>query len=294
MQVGWMRVSERRDQALTYAATCQAVAQADSLGLHQIYLAGQMPDLLADLPRTNRVRIGLDLTAFAAKARDNTAEAIRAAHDRLDGRLVIGLMTGQTVEARTMEEVFGAHMSDYPSAALYSDLPMEQPQPDVLSLPRPGTAPDLRTAVTNGLHVLSPAWNERDQLARHWPDIVAGATHARRRARPLLWHVARCIYVSSDRAQVDAYKAGPAKAYLRRAGVRTDRAASLVIAGSAQHVAEQVRDLRTHIGPFGTLHCIDPGLEPATAARQRELLMTQVLPQLEGATPVASRQLERT
>jgi len=161
-------------------------------------------------------------------------------------------------------------------------------------MPEAGKSADMRQAAANGFHAMSPAHQTRSCLSRHWPALVAGATHAARRACPSHWHVARCIYVSDNPAKVAAYCAGPAAAYFRQlpcSGGIDNGAAP--IAGSAQDVAAQLRALRARVGPFGVLHCIDPGLGIAEAQIQRQRLARDVLPIVNGKLPTSIKELER-
>lgn len=295
MQLAWMRGSDAHAPQLSITQWRSIVAQSDELGFRQVHWAGSGPDTLGELPRLSRLKIGIDVARFGSHAPRALVGAIQRATDLMEGRLVLALKTGHSPRDRTTGQMFETVLSEPTPHMVQSDMRMAAPRPEVLVVAKAGTTPGVARAAANGFHVLSPAWQTRQELSRQWPAIVAGATHAARRSCPSHWHVARCIFVSDDRAAVAAYRQGVALAYFKRAAVAQVMAGKFVIAGSAAEVAAQVSRLRARVGPFGTLHCIDPGLDAAEGLRQRARLVSQVLPRMTGSeTSTPEKILERT
>ena len=297
MQFAWMRISSTTRPQLSISEHKDIVGRADRLGFDQLHLSGLTPEDIEGLPQTNTLRIGLDIAALSPQTPRALATNIRRIADHLNGRLVLRLTTSCQPESRLAEQTIETLLSQTTPNPLNSDLPMPLPHPDVLVVPQENSTPDLVKAASNGFHGLSPAWQTRSEISRHWPAIVAGATHAARRARPSHWHVARCIFVSDDPAEVDAYRNGPALSYLRQSAIPkanlTQLADEAIIAGSADEVAARLRQLRERIGPFETMHCVDPGLDPADIHCQQERLIAQVRPRLAKNIPAAKKELER-
>ncbi|MEP3636651.1 MAG: hypothetical protein ABJN14_05240 [Paracoccaceae bacterium] len=293
MQVAWMRGSGT--PKLTAAQWHSVVAQADEIGFRQVHLTGLDDEALAAMPRLSQLRVGLDIAGFRQQAPRTLVSHIRQAYDAVDGRLVLGLTTGASPQMRATTQMFETVTSSAAPHMLPSDFPMAAPRPEVMVIPQNATSPCVALAAKNGFHMLSPAWQTRRELSRHWPSIVASATHANRRACPSQWHVARYVFVSEDRAAIAAYRSKVAQDYLGPAGVDPFLAEHRVIAGSATQVTEQITQLRTRIGPFGTLHIVDPGLEPHEGCRQRNRFASMVLPHLtRDDAPVIQKALERT
>ena len=135
----------------------------------------------------------------------------------------------------------------------------------------------MRRSASNGFAALSPAWQTLPEIARHWFEIVAGATHAARRACPTQWHVGRLIFISDDPAAVEAYRSGPARSYLEThcpSDAQQGRE-DVIIAGPKRVVTERIAELIRRVGPFGTLHCIDPGLPADDAVTQMRRLASE-------------------
>ncbi|MEO9898701.1 MAG: hypothetical protein ABJD13_10080 [Paracoccaceae bacterium] len=293
MQVAWMRGTST--PTLTATQWHSVVVQADEIGFRQVHLTGLGDEALVAMPRLTQLRIGLDLAGFRPQAPRTLINNIRQAYDAVDGRLVLGLTTGASSQMRATTQIMETVTSKAAPNMLPSDFPMAEPRPEVMVIPQNDTAPSVTLAAANGFHMLSPAWQTRQELSRHWPAIVASATHASRRACPSQWHVARCVFISDDRAAIAAYRSKTAQAYGTKPGVDPSKAEQNIIAGSAAEVFEQITQLRTRIGPFGTLHIVDPGLDHDEGCRQRSRFASMVLPQLtRGDAPVIQKALERT
>ncbi|MDB2407871.1 hypothetical protein N9W17_05035 [Jannaschia sp.] len=294
MQLGLIRDSGKRETASTRADGLEMARLADRLGLQHLRLRGLVgDDLDAVANATESIRIGLDARALAGQGPRAMAMAICDAQTRAAGRLVIEFPCGRLPEMRGAAEALET-VSQTPCPQ--DGLGFAHPATDRMALIATGQPQEAKAAAACGDHVLSPAWLPRAAIARHWPAIVAGATHARLRARSARWHVARLVFVSDDPASVARYLGGPARRYLAAHGAPTDEAhlRQVAIAGSADHVSRRLADLRRRAGPFGVLHCVDPGLDPASARHTLLRLVREVMPALTGATPTRPKELERT
>ena len=295
MRLGWMRLSDEATPALRQAELIETVAQADALGLDQIYLSGFGPEVLDALPEVPSLDIGLDFDRFPVSSPRETEACFRAAQDKIDGRLFLGETSASGTHDPSAPDLIETILSDTYPHPLRSDYPMAPPRPEVLVLPHMGQGADVARAAANGFHALSAPWQSTGALSRHWPGFVAAATHSALRARPCHWHVARLIHVSDDREAATSYRTEIAQAYLERAGVTDPEiAADLIVAGTAEEVIAKLRRLRARVGPFGTVHCVDPGLAPNEAARQRVRLARDVMPALQDGATVPSEELETT
>ena len=295
MELGWMRIASHDAAPMSTAAIRDAIAQTEALGFRQIHLPELNLNFLRHLPETETLRFGLDVSTMTNLPPRALAEKLHCAMHKLNGRLVLGLHLDATPQSRITSQVIETLLSDTAPRPLDTDLPMCPPRPEVLVMPEAGNNADMRQAAANGFHAMSPAHQSRSCLSRHWPALVAGATHATRRACPSHWHVARCIYVSDNPAKVAAYCAGPAATYFRQLSRSSgiDKGAA-PIAGSVQDVAAQLQTLRARIGPFGVLHCIDPGLGMSEGQIQRQRLAKEVLPRVNGKLPISIKELEST
>ncbi len=287
MRLAWMRSSNTLVPRLSASELRREVSHSDELGLRQYHLSGRGLDVLEALPPMHRLRIGVDLPAPGSESLHSLRRTVRSARDGLEGRLVLGLDTDRLAGFGTGDNAMEFALSETTQPCASGRREMAASLPEVLVLPKPGRVPDVARAAAHGFHVYSPAWQSRRDVSRHWPAIVAGATHALKRVRPCQWHIARFVFVSDDRALVDDYLNGPALRYLNWAVSRTMReqnAGDFLIAGSSEEVAERLVRLRRLVGPFGTLHCVDLGLDHAEACRQRERLVKEVLPLMASVT----------
>jgi len=137
------------------------------------------------------------------------------------------------------------------------------------------------------------------------PAIVAGATSALRRAQPSQWQVNRVVVVHENAQTVHNYlhsSHSPIRrhfTYLAQRGlIDADVDAHLkrvVIAGSAQKVAEEILALREVVGEFGTLNIIDPVGNDANLMRKTMVqLAEEVLPMVTKSTVSHFKNLEKT
>ena len=189
--------------------------------------------------------------------------------------------------------------------------PLQQPRPEIV-----GTvvAPYSKGVVAMGardFHPLSANFLLPQWVATHWGNYVQGKESVGRQAQVSDWRVARTIFVADDAATARRYghedAASPYRFYyqqmltkMRKLGrvdlFKTHREQPdeeitldyvldrLVIAGTAEDVAEQVLAFHEETGPFGEL--VYAGLDWADETlgrRSMELMATEVMPRVESA-----------
>lgn len=303
MLLGLIRDPDPADPVDAKNGSLETIALADCLGLRQVQLcARDERDLDLIIEMTERIRIGLGAARLNGRSPGAKARDLRAMQDRAGGRLVLGLPSDTSPGARREAETLETLVSEPGLCPLSADLPTDPrfpiapPRPEILGLPVTGTPQEAAASAALGRLILSPAWITPQALSWHWPAIVAGATHARRRVHPAHWHVARCVMVSDDPDAIARFTNGPVRAYLMRCGVaETDLRRllpHLVIAGPAARVASAISRMRNRVGPFGVLHCIDPGGDAAPVRETLTRMVRDVLPALDGNAPDRARQME--
>jgi len=291
MKLGWMRADGTGIPALSWSDQADIIAHADSAGFHQIHLPHLCLNAAYRLPHTRRMQVAIhieDLLTFSPRL---IADKLRAAMDVRQNRLVLSLSSGRSARARTTRQIIETLISADQDQG-HGSIQLAGLCPEVLSVPPCGEDTALRHAAADGFHALTPAWRARKDLAGDWTDIMIGATHARRRARPAEWHLARHIYVHDDPAQIAAYRATLADNHTAY-GFRTrEDALREVIAGPAAQVIDDIAHLRDMAGPFGVLHCVDPGLAAGQGRRLRDRLTSEILPALTGQAETKEKVLE--
>jgi alkanesulfonate monooxygenase SsuD/methylene tetrahydromethanopterin reductase-like flavin-dependent oxidoreductase (luciferase family) len=205
--------------------------------------------------------------------------------------------------ARTMDENLGVG---------FIGKPLQQPRPEIV-----GTvvAPFSKGVVAMGskdFHPLSANFLLPQWVATHWPKYVEGKESVGATADTSDWRVARTVFVADTHEQAVEYaKSSPDSPYrfyyqqmltkMRKLGrlnlFKADQGADddsitietlldeLVIAGTAEEVAEQLVAFHDEVGPFGEL--VYAGLDwvdPTLARRSMELMATEVVPAVERAT----------
>jgi len=152
---------------------------------------------------------------------------------------------------------------------------------------------------------LLPQW-----VKSHWGKYVPGCAEAGRPADPANWRVAKTVFVADDGAVAQKYGKGEDGPYhfyykqllykLKRAGrsnlfkesrdapdesVTLDGVVDrLVIAGTADEVAEQIMTFREETGDFGTLlYCGIDWADGALGRRSMELMAEKVMPRVNQA-----------
>ena len=282
MELGWIRTKSD----LSRRETCAIIAHADDTGLRHVHLPTITLGTLAGLPKSGRVSVSVQASTLSPQSPRAVAEALRTACRVMDGRLVLTLSSGGSPATWAFNQMLEALLVHNADPLVKPDLSIE-PRPGVLVLPDRGDAPDMRRAAGNGFHVMSPVWSAPSSVTRHWREIVLGATHALRRASLSQWHVARCVFVSEDRAKLDAYRTRIANAFPHH------QISDVMITGPAAKVAYEIAKLRQRAGRFGVLQVIDPGFDLFEGRQQCERLVRDVVPIVRADEFVKKQEMER-
>lgn len=287
MQFGWNDVDAESDTAFSQAHLTGLVEDADRLAYKYLHIPAQNFRAETALPTPKSVNLVMPLRAFEGDSARTAVARIRRCYDRLEGRLALKFCARETNAMRTSFQILETLLTETAHAPKIAGLALPEPQPEVLMVGQDGSAETIGNAAARGFHVISPDWQPAQELARHWPRIVAGSTHAAIRACPKRWHVARNIFITDSADAAKAY-AGKLAKLSRRNG-----AADQLIAGSVETVARHLRHLRTHIGPFGVLHCTTPGLGQKASEYQRHIFASEVLPALMAPSEQPQMAFER-
>lgn len=290
MEIGWIRATGT--EVLSKQDVRAILAKADDYGLRQAFLPSLNVTDIQDLPRTNHLKIAVNGEEFVGRSPRAMADTIRHLSQRWEDRIVVTMPAVDSTRARTTNQMIETLFVDTPTPCYHNDDNAPQHKTEILATCATRIAPDMRRAAGNGFHALSPCWQSTCKVARCWTDIVIGATHAGRRARPSHWHVARCIFVSDDAGEIAEYRAKLAEPFLLRHGSTHADLNDLIMAGTAAEVTERLKRFRAQVGPFGVLHLVDPGLSSDKASKQLNMLANVVVPGLSGAAPAAFKEME--
>lgn len=316
---------------------------ADDLGFSEAYFAGTPTGEPADLnpstilavklaDATHQLRIGIDSAMLGAASARSLAQSISLLDQLLDGRLFLGVLpvgeSGRIKSSHDMEnradvpnllgEVLecwrdnvpdGPRRTTRPAEGRHRSfdlaIPLQQPHPMILALPRTGGCDEVATAATDGFRPVSASWLSQRDVAAHWPALVAGATRGGKWACPSHWRVARSIFICDDQHITEAYVKGPRSPYrkyyeavLRRTGGDRDLDQLLddvVISGPASQVADRLCALQALTGDIGTLLYVDHVWADRDLARSSLIQMAEkVMPAVQPATIRHNRELEHT
>ncbi|MEP1610739.1 MAG: hypothetical protein ABJL72_02340 [Roseobacter sp.] len=312
MKLGYIRMPDPRPGANGLEALKGQLNLADDLGYHLGYLPKVDPThfIKSDKFSTKNVKVGLDATAFGQLSPGEMEAAVRSVHNALGGKLNLGIemccgrkTTEHRANAQNFETLFSRSFEAM--ADPKSRFPMREPCPKIIGMPVTGAYTESALAAARGYLPLAPSWLTDAQVARHWPAIVAGATSARRRARPEHWQLARCIVVHDSARVIERYVFGPdspIRAYYtklsRRGLIGPDVDAQLkriVIAGSSSQVAERLLALQEVACEIGTVYVIDPsGRDPEMTKNTMVRLAENVIPMVDSAQVSATKELEKT
>jgi alkanesulfonate monooxygenase SsuD/methylene tetrahydromethanopterin reductase-like flavin-dependent oxidoreductase (luciferase family) len=185
--------------------------------------------------------------------------------------------------------------------------PLQQPHPPIVVTAVSPYSQGVTEAAVRGWRVISANFLLPKWVATHWTKYIEGCARAGKPADPADWRVARSIFVADDLAQAEAYALGPQSPYrfyyrqlvtkLLKGGrgglfkqdltapdstVSLDRALNdLVIWGTPDKVADELRAFRETVGDFGTLlYAGKDWADPALARRSMILLAEKVQPRL--------------
>ncbi|MEO9460093.1 MAG: hypothetical protein ABJG56_14015 [Lentilitoribacter sp.] len=313
MKLGYTRMPNPDPISVDQDTILDQIDLADKLGLELAYLPSLDPKILTgskDL-KTQNVHIGLDATAFGELSPRDLERAIRTTNDALWGKLVLGVEMGcghGSTQSRAQAQNFETMFSQAPrssSGFVSSRYPMKSPCPKIIGLPAKGTRDEVALAAACGYLPMTPSWLKVPDVARHWPAIVEGATASLRRAHPDHWKLARSVIVHNDRSVVQDYLFGsksPVRKYYTRLAqsglidMDVDKHMKrVVIAGSPNHVADQLLELQESVCEIGTLQMVDHhDRDPEITRNTMVCLAETVLPMVNNTKVNITKELERT
>ena len=185
--------------------------------------------------------------------------------------------------------------------------PYQRPHPPIVVTAIAPNSNGIAAAAARAWTPISANFVHPWVVKTHWPKYVEGCAAAGREAQGEDWRVARSIFVADDEATVRRLTGGAQNTFgdyfrnLQRKGQASrgnalfkhdpsvpDAAVTgeylcsqLLIAGTANEVADRLNAFRELVGPFGRLLYVghDWG-EPAVMRRSMELMAEKVLPQL--------------
>jgi alkanesulfonate monooxygenase SsuD/methylene tetrahydromethanopterin reductase-like flavin-dependent oxidoreductase (luciferase family) len=185
--------------------------------------------------------------------------------------------------------------------------PYQQPHPPIVVAAMSPNSASVRRAGERGWSVISANFLQPHWVATHWQQFSTGRQTAGLAASTGDWRVAKSIFVADDEATAQRYAkstTGPYGFYYRNLmrkligngrpdlfktslDMRDEDIThefvldSLVIAGTIDHVVEQIVRLREKVGTFGTLvYAGHDWVDARLARRSMELMATRVMPQV--------------
>ena len=185
--------------------------------------------------------------------------------------------------------------------------PFQKPHPPIVITAILPSSNGIAAAAERGWTPVSANFVHPWVIKTHWSKYAESCARGGRAARPEDWRVAKSIFVGDDDATVRRMISAPGNPFayyfrnLQRKAQRTrgnaffkhdpavpDEAitddylvSQLLIAGTANEVADKLLAFREHIGPFGTLLYVGHDWsDPAAMRRSMELMAEKVLPQL--------------
>jgi alkanesulfonate monooxygenase SsuD/methylene tetrahydromethanopterin reductase-like flavin-dependent oxidoreductase (luciferase family) len=189
----------------------------------------------------------------------------------------------------------------------YVPKPLQRPHPPIVVTAVAPFSKGVMEAAARGwdpisANFLMPAW-----VKSHWPKYAEGCARAGRPADPANWRVAKSIFVADDDRTAKAYATDPNGPYryyysqlytkLKAGGrielfkTRRDQPDSevtldavcdhLIIHGSPDKVADELRAFREQVGDFGTLlYAGKDWKDRDLGRRSMQLLAEKVLPKI--------------
>jgi alkanesulfonate monooxygenase SsuD/methylene tetrahydromethanopterin reductase-like flavin-dependent oxidoreductase (luciferase family) len=188
--------------------------------------------------------------------------------------------------------------------------PYQKPHPPIVVTAVEPFSKGVSEAAARGWNPISANFLLPQWVKSHWGRHVEGCERASRVPQPADWRVAKTVFVADSDAVARDYAHGPRSPYrfyyqqlgfkLVRAGrgnlFKTDRnqpdaaitpdylTERLVIAGTANEVAERLLAFREEIGDFGTLlYCGMDWVDARLARRSMELMAEKVMPAINRA-----------
>ena len=184
-------------------------------------------------------------------------------------------------------------------------MPLQRPHPPIVVTAVAPFSQGITEAAARGWEPISANFLLPKWVRSHWTKYVEGCERAGRKAEPANWRVAKTVFVADDDATARAYALGtdgPYHYYYRSLFSKLKRRGALgvfksdpkmpdeevtlegvmdqlVIHGSPQSVADQLRALQEVTSEFGTL--LYAGVDwkdPALARRSMTLMAEKVIP----------------
>ena len=189
--------------------------------------------------------------------------------------------------------------------------PFQKPHPPILGASGDPASKRVSSFGERGWLLMSSDTMPASRLAEHWRSYAAGCADGGREADPEQWRVVRSIFVCEDEKKAQSYgKHDPRSPYRQHfehllAKFRRGRALgavkadpempdesvtldyfveNCVIAGSVNHVVEEILAIRAAAGPFGTLiYAGKNWTDPVLSRRSMELMAEEVIPAVNSA-----------
>ncbi|MEE2982210.1 MAG: LLM class flavin-dependent oxidoreductase [Pseudomonadota bacterium] len=188
--------------------------------------------------------------------------------------------------------------------------PYQKPHPPIVVTSMSPYSSSVTRAGERGWSIISANFLQPQWVATHWPKYVEGCALGGRGPKASDWRVAKSIFVADDEKTARAYgksSDGPYGYYyknLMRKLIGNGRPElfkkdpdmpdeavtheyvmdSLVIAGTAGSVVDQLLAFRETVGAFGTLvYAGHDWMDPGLAQRSMELMATEVMPAVNAA-----------
>jgi alkanesulfonate monooxygenase SsuD/methylene tetrahydromethanopterin reductase-like flavin-dependent oxidoreductase (luciferase family) len=188
--------------------------------------------------------------------------------------------------------------------------PYQHPHPPIVVTASSPGAKGLMGAAARGWGPISANFLQPGGVATHWPGIAEGQRKAGKQPDWRTWRVAKSIFVADDATTAKRYGRDVNGAYgfyfwnilakrtsanqkgtFKRDPAMSDDAVTveylldtLVIAGTVNHVVDEILQLRETIGPFGTLlYCGHDWVDPGLSRRSMELMANEVMPRVNRA-----------
>ncbi len=188
--------------------------------------------------------------------------------------------------------------------------PLQKPHPPVVVTATNPHAAGITLAAERGWHPISCQYAQAHWIATHLPKYLEGLRNAGQPENPLGWRVAKLIFVADDAATAERYARstdGPYGHYffnlMTKLGAKgryslfaaypdqpkeqvtlEQSLRTQVIAGTVDHVVDQLLAFRDEIGPFGTIvYTGADWADEALGRRSMALMAEQVMPRVNDA-----------
>jgi alkanesulfonate monooxygenase SsuD/methylene tetrahydromethanopterin reductase-like flavin-dependent oxidoreductase (luciferase family) len=188
--------------------------------------------------------------------------------------------------------------------------PYQRPHPPIVVTAVEPFSRGVTEAAARGWDPISANFLLPQWVKSHWGRYVEGCERAGRAPEPANWRVAKTVFVAEDDRVAHEYGYGPQspyRFYYQQLGFKLVRAGRanlfkpdkdlpdaaitpdylterLVIAGTVNHVVDQLLAFRDRVGDFGTLlYCGMDWVDAGLARRSMELMAEKVMPAVSRA-----------